>query len=256
MESRPPGGPRASRLLGWLLVPWALRLAGGQSISHTGPPIVASLANRTASFSCRITYQYTPQYKHFHVTYFRVDLQGRKSKEWPTDCRPGPGVENQTYALDCPVSPRLLDASATGTYYCSVYWQSLIAHGNGTFILVRDTGYREPPPSPRKALFLGFTGLLGVLSLLLTALLLWKKKQMLALMKHPTHTRPDPQPASRPTQPPEESFYTALQRRETEVYSSIETKAGGLPSAESPPSQKKLHRQEDVSEFNLVYENL
>ncbi|XP_012880292.1 PREDICTED: NFAT activation molecule 1 isoform X1 [Dipodomys ordii] len=252
-----PGCLRASGLPGWLLASWALQLAGGQSITHTGQPIVVSLANRTASFSCSITYQYTPQFRHFHVTYFQVDLEGRKSKESPTGCQPSQGIENRTYTLDCQVTPPLPNALATGTYYCCSYWPSITACGNGTFILVRDTGYQEPPPSPQKALLFSFTGLLATLSVLLTALLLWKKKQMLVPLKCSTHACPDPRPASRPTQPPEDSLYTALQRRETEVYSYIESKAGSLPSAAgSPPSQKKLRRQEDKSEFNLVYENL
>ncbi|XP_042553905.1 NFAT activation molecule 1 [Dipodomys spectabilis] len=270
MESRPPrsAGLRswpgclwASGLPGWLLASWALQLAGGQSITHAGLPIVVSLANRTASFSCTITYQYTPQLRHFHVTYFQVDLEGRKSKESPTGCQPSEGIENRTYTLDCQVTPPLPNALATGTYYCCSHWPSFTACGNGTFILVRDTGYQEPPPSPQKALLFSFTGLLATLSVLLTALLLWKKKQMLVSLKRSTHARPDPRPTSRPTsrptQPPEDSLYTALQRRETEVYSYIESKAGSLPSAaRSPPSQKKLRRQEDKSEFNVVYENL
>ncbi|XP_069855800.1 NFAT activation molecule 1 isoform X3 [Dipodomys merriami] len=217
MESCPPrsGPPAGLRSWpGWLLASWALQLAGGQSITHTGLPIVVSLANRTASFSCTITYQYTPQFRHFHVTYFQVDLEGRKSKESPTGCQPSQGIENRTYTLDCQVTPPLPNALAT------------------------DTGYQEPPPSPQKALLFSFTGLLATLSVLLTALLLWKKKQMLVPLKRSTHARPDPRPTSRPTQPPEDSLYTALQRRETEVYSYIESKAGSLPSAAgSPPSQ-------------------
>ncbi|KAM4881419.1 NFAT activation molecule 1 [Thomomys bottae] len=252
----PPGHLQASGLLGCLLVPWALQLAGGQSITHTGLPIVVSLANRTGFFNCKITYQYTVQSGQFHVTYFYVDLKGQKSREFSTDCQSRQGIENQTYILDCHVSTWLSNASATGTYYCCVHQQSFTVNGNGTFILVRDTGYQEPPASPRKALFFGFTGLLVALSVLLTALLLWKKKQMLAPLKRPINTCPVPRPASKPTQPPEESIYTALQRRETEVYSFIESKTGSPPSSGIPPSQKELHRQEDNSDFNLVYENL
>lgn len=253
-----PGRPMASWLLRWLLVPWTLQLAGGQSVIHTGLPIVASLANSAVSFRCKITYQYTPRFQPFTVSYFHVDLQGRTSEKKPTSCRPGSGTENQTYTLDCQVTLRLPDASATGTYYCCVLWPSskVPISGNSTFILVRDTGYRDPPQSIQKPLLFSFTGLLTAVSVLGTALLLWRKKQMLVPEKHTTKKCPDPGSASRPTQAPAESIYTALQHQETEVYACIESEASSPPSARNRPSQEKLHRFEDDSEFNLVYENL
>ncbi|XP_004845523.1 NFAT activation molecule 1 isoform X3 [Heterocephalus glaber] len=135
-----PAGPlMALQLLGLLLVPWTLRLAGGQSVSHTGPAILVSLANMTVPFSCRITYPYTPEFKDFTVSYFHVDLQGQKSPEKQKACHPGQGTENKTYTLKCLINPRLPDASATGTYYCCVHWQSIIVKDGGTFILVRET---------------------------------------------------------------------------------------------------------------------
>ncbi|XP_021114511.1 NFAT activation molecule 1 isoform X2 [Heterocephalus glaber] len=210
----------------------------------------------TVPFSCRITYPYTPEFKDFTVSYFHVDLQGQKSPEKQKACHPGQGTENKTYTLKCLINPRLPDASATGTYYCCVHWQSIIVKDGGTFILVRDTGYQHPPPSSRKPLLCGFTGLLAVLSVLGTALLLWKKKQKLVPRKHPTQSCPDPRCASQPSQPTAESVYTALQRRETEVYAYIESEADSPLPAQSPPSQEKRQQFEDDSEVNLVYENL
>ncbi|XP_045410711.1 NFAT activation molecule 1 isoform X2 [Lemur catta] len=253
---RPPGLPMASWLLGWLLLPWTLRLAGGQSVTHTGLPIVVSLANRAVSFSCRITYPYTPEFKDFTVHYFHQNLSGQRSPEEQASCRPGLGTENQTSTLECHVTLRLQSSSATGTYYCSVRWPRFTVKGNGTFILVRDTGYREPPHDPQKALLFGFTGLLTVLSILGTALLLWRKKRMQVPGKQPSKQCPDPRSAGGPTQPPAESVYTALQRRETEVYACLESEDGSPPAARSPPSQEKRCRLEDDSELNLVYENL
>ncbi|XP_007974161.3 NFAT activation molecule 1 [Chlorocebus sabaeus] len=257
---RPPGPPAAPRLLLGLLLlllPGTLRLAGGQSVTHTGLPIMASLANTAVSFSCRITYPYTPQFKVFTVSYFHEDLQGQRSPEKPTYCHPVLGTENQTRTLDCQVILVLPGASATGTYYCSVRWPHATVCGSGTFILVRDVGYQEPPQSPRKLLLFGFTGLLSVLSVVGTALLLWKKKQMRGPGKDPTRKCPDPRSASSPKQPPSESVYTALQRRETEVYACIESEDGCPPTAkQSPLSQERLHRFKDDGEFNLVYENL
>ncbi|XP_074231742.1 NFAT activation molecule 1 isoform X2 [Camelus bactrianus] len=171
----PPGPHLAPRLLGLFLLPWALQLAGGQSVTHTGLPIVVSLANKAVSFSCRITYPYIPKFKNFRVSYFHVDLQGQRSSEEQTGCTLHQGRENKTHTTVCQVTPKLPNASATGTYYCSVHWQNSSITGNGTFILVRDTGYQDPSQGPQKLLLFCFVGFLTVLSILGTALLLWKK---------------------------------------------------------------------------------
>uniref|UniRef100_A0A8C3X4W6 NFAT activating protein with ITAM motif 1 n=1 Tax=Catagonus wagneri TaxID=51154 RepID=A0A8C3X4W6_9CETA len=265
MESRPPwrraqpgplGPPSAPRLLGLFLLLWTLQLAGAQSVIHTGLPIVVSLAKGTVSFGCRITYPYTPKFKNFGVGYFRVDLQGRSHSEKETGCKPGQGIENQTHTLECQVTPRLHDASATGTYYCSVRWPGSRVTGNGTFILVRDTGYQEPSQGPQKLLLFCFLGILIVLSILGTALLIWKKKQMQAPRKHAAQKCPDPSAASSHKQPPSESIYTDLQRRDTEVYDCLQSEASSPPSMHDRLSQEKRHRFEGDGEFNLVYENL
>ncbi|KAF6120621.1 NFAT activating protein with ITAM motif 1 [Phyllostomus discolor] len=229
MESRPrrpwapPGPLTAPWLLGLLLCPWTPRPTGGQSVTHTGPPIMVTLANKSVSFNCRITYPYTPQFKNFTVRYYYVDRQGHQHLHQKTGCLPAKGKENQTLTQQCSISPKLRDASATGTYYCSVLWQKLTGKGNGTFILVRDTGYREPSRDPRNVLLFCLIGLLSVLSILCTALLLWKK---------------------------------ALQRRETEIYACMQPGASRTPSSGSLVSQENPHRFENDDEFNLVYENL
>lgn len=266
MESRPPRrwappGPLAAPwLLGLLLCPWTLRLTGGQSVAHTGPPILASLANQAVSFGCRITYPYTPEFKTFTVGYFYVNRQGQESAEEPTGCQPSAGQENQTHTTACWVTPKLPSALATGTYYCSVRWPHARARGPGTFILVRDTGYREPPRVPEKVLLLSFIGILGALSVLGTALLLWKKTQMRASWRQlaqriPAAKIPAPSTAH-PEQPPAESLYTALQRQDTEVYACMQSEAGSPPARRTFLSQENAHRFQDESDFNLVYENL
>ncbi|XP_046502503.1 NFAT activation molecule 1 isoform X2 [Equus quagga] len=222
MESR-PARRRGPGLLGLLLLPWTLPLAGGQSVIHIGPPIVVSLANEPVSFGCRITHPYAPELQDVRVHYYRVDLQGHRSSEKQTGCQLNPGKENQTSTQECRVTLKLPNSSATGTYYCSISWAGSRVKGNGTFILVRDMGYREPPQDPQKLLLCSFTGLLTVLSIVGTALLLWKK---------------------------------ALQRRETEVYSCIQNEASSAPFTQGHLSQEKLHRFKDDSEFNMVYENL
>ncbi|XP_070362879.1 NFAT activation molecule 1 [Equus asinus] len=255
MESR-PARRRGPGLLGLLLLPWTLPLAGGQSVIHIGPPIVVSLANEPVSFGCRITHPYAPELQDVRVHYYRVDLQGHRSSEKWTGCQLNPGKENQTSTQECRVTLKLPNSSATGTYYCSISWAGSRVKGNGTFILVRDMGYREPPQDPQKLLLCSFTGLLTVLSIVGTALLLWKKKQMQAPRKHPAQKCPAPSTASGQEQPPAESIYTALQRRETEVYSCIQNEASSAPFTQGHLSQEKLHRFKDDSEFNMVYENL
>ncbi|KAM8779855.1 NFAT activation molecule 1 [Rhynchonycteris naso] len=215
MKRRPlrwwaPLGPlTAPWLLGLLLSPWTLQLTGGQLVTHTGLPIVVSLANKAVSFSCRITYPYIPKFKAFTVGYFYVDRQGQESTEEQIGCQPSTGQENQTHTTECQVTPKLPNASATGTYYCSVHWPSSRKKGNGTFILVRDIGYREPPRASQKVLYFCIIGLLSVLGILGTALLLWKKKQMKASWKHLARKGPALRNAS-PEQPPaeSESIYT------------------------------------------------
>ncbi|XP_053082850.1 NFAT activation molecule 1 isoform X2 [Acinonyx jubatus] len=150
--------------------------SGGQLVTHIGAPIMVSLANEAISFGCKISYPHTPELKDFTAWYFHVDLQSQRSSEKQINCSAHPVQENQTHSLKCWVTPQLPNASATGTYYCSVHWPNLIRISKGIFILVRDTGYREPPQGAQKLLLFCFTGLLTLLSILVTALLLWKKK--------------------------------------------------------------------------------
>ncbi|XP_028644592.1 NFAT activation molecule 1 isoform X2 [Grammomys surdaster] len=163
--------------LRWLLVPWTLQLAGGISVTHTGPPIRVSLANTDVSFSCRIQ-DLRPEVFIFTVSFFHVDIHGQKSLEKPIDCQHSPGMENQT--MDCVVKLSLPNASATGSYYCIVRGQET-CQSDGVFILVRDTEYQPPSFKVQEALLLSFTSLLSVLGALGTALLLWRKESHLGL---------------------------------------------------------------------------
>ena len=122
-------------------------------MTHTGLPIMASLANTAVSFSCRITYPYTPQFKVFTVSYFHEDLQGQRSPKKPTNCHPGLGTENQSHTLDCQVTLVLPGASATGTYYCSVHWPHSTVRDSGTFILVRGKASSVALPGQRTQRF-------------------------------------------------------------------------------------------------------
>ncbi|OWK03722.1 hypothetical protein Celaphus_00013727, partial [Cervus elaphus hippelaphus] len=215
-----------------------------RSVTHTGLPILVSLANKAVSFHCSITYPYTPEFKNFIVRYFHVDLQGQTSSEEKISCQPGTGSENQTHTTVCPITLKPPNASATGTYYCSVLWPDSKMMGGGTFILVRDTGYQEPPRGPQKLLLSCFVGILAVLSILATALLLWKKdlqhreSEVYDCIQNEAGSPPD------------------LQHRESEVYDCIQNEAGSPPASQGLLSQEKQQKFEGDGEFNLVYENL
>ncbi|KAL6088221.1 hypothetical protein STEG23_017667 [Scotinomys teguina] len=187
---------------------------GGITVTHTGLPIMVRLANTAVSFSCRINHQDTPDFKDFTVNFFHEDLHGKRSSEKPIDCQHSPGAENQT--LDCVVKLSLPNASATGTYYCSVQGP-ISAQGSGTFILVRETDVSSGKCLTRTCR---------------SQIRQWNHKA------------------------PAESIYTGLQPRETEVYAYIEGETGNPVSSQSSPSKDKLNRFEEDNEFNLVYENL
>lgn len=245
----------ASPIVALMLLPGTLQLAGGLSVTQLGPPIMVSLANRSVTFGCLISYKYTPPFQNFKISYFHMDLRGQHSSMEDTGCSLHMGIENQTITKICLIGPQLPSAAATGTYYCSVFWGSQSATGNGTFILVRDSGYQEPPHHPQKSLLICFLGILTVLSVLGTVALLWRKKQGNVLQMPPAWKCPNPRPVSGSKQSPAEPIYTALQRQDTEVYACLQGQASSSPSQKLLP-QEKAHGSDSNGESNLVYENL
>lgn len=241
-----------SPLLALVLLPGTLQLAAGLSVTHTGPPIMVSLANSPVTFTCSISYIYTSSIQNSKISYSYTNLKGSSSSLRDAPCSLKPGTENQTATTTCPIEPELPSAAASGTYYCWVQWGSRSVRGNGTFILVRDSGYQEPPRKPQKLLFFFFLGILMVLSVLSTMALLWRKKQVKALQKPPARKCPDPHPASSSKQPLVEPIYTDLQRQDTEVYACLQNS----PSPENLLPQEEAHSPESCGESNLVYENL
>uniref|UniRef100_A0A452RXN3 NFAM1 Ig-like domain-containing protein n=1 Tax=Ursus americanus TaxID=9643 RepID=A0A452RXN3_URSAM len=111
--------------------------AGGQSVTHTGAPILVTLANKAVSFNCSITYPDSPGLQNFTTWYFHVDLQGQESPREQIKCSPDLSRENQGHTLQCRVTPDLPSASATGMYYCCVRWPDSHRISEGVFILVR-----------------------------------------------------------------------------------------------------------------------
>lgn len=120
------------------------RPTGGVLLTHTGPPIMVSLANTDVSFSCRIedsTGLFLPVY------FFHTDIHGRRRWEKQINCHHRPGTEN--YTMDCMVKLSLPNTSATGTYYCIVKGQETY-QSDGVFILVRGKAASQILPGRRK----------------------------------------------------------------------------------------------------------
>lgn len=106
-------------------------------MTHTGAPILVTLANKAVSFNCSITYPDSPGLQNFTTWYFHVDLQGQESPREQIKCSPDLSRENQGHTLQCRVTPDLPSASATGMYYCCVRWPDSHRISEGVFILVR-----------------------------------------------------------------------------------------------------------------------
>ncbi|NXS53495.1 NFAM1 protein, partial [Brachypteracias leptosomus] len=86
-----------------------------------------------------------------------------------------PGKENKTATIS--YNHRIIPletTSSTGTYYCEVKWNDIQKMGKGVFVLARDTGYIET--SYRWEILITLTVFLAALSIIATALLLWKRK--------------------------------------------------------------------------------
>ncbi|XP_038612783.1 NFAT activation molecule 1 [Tachyglossus aculeatus] len=243
-----------SRLIFLALLPWLLQRGGGQSVVEKMPPILVKSAPSHVEFQCAVTYPNTDAYKNFQVGYYQTDHRGQRIQEVYFPCRAGPGPENQTLTTDCSFSAGpFRNASATGTYYCQVKWSGTKRKGNGIFILVRDSGYKEPPMSARKFLLITSTSLLAILSIVGTALLLWKT-EVLPLRK--LLSRKDPVQETGIQEPARSgSVYTSLEHIQPEVYSIIEQDPSSpLQECGHLPQEQQLKVEADL-ECNSVYEN-
>ncbi|XP_043824143.1 NFAT activation molecule 1 isoform X2 [Dromiciops gliroides] len=244
----------AFRFLGLILLPWTLQPGGGQTLKQLGPPILVTLAHHHLPLTCEFTYLHSPTFGSYEFRYYHIDLQGRQSPPILTGCSKTPGVENQTYTEQCPFNLTALhNSSATGTYYCQVQWSSQTMTGRGTFILVLDAEYKEPPEGSKKLLLFTLFGLLAVLSILGTGLLLWKAKKHRRSAKKLLKQK-DLNPARSSADPNSErsgSLYTALQPHLSEVYDHLQNDTSTQLSEWSPP----LQHERGTEELNAIYEN-
>ncbi|XP_034630841.1 NFAT activation molecule 1 [Trachemys scripta elegans] len=245
----------ASSLNAIFLLLWLLQRGGrqvaGQKVSVKQTPLIqVAFANENVSMKCLVSYPYMKEYTTFTIYYYWVNSEGKRvtiknfsvSEAIPT------GQMNQTTEKDYPytIGPSE-NPPATGTYYCEARWKSTTEKGNGVFILVRDTGYREPSPGTWKFL-IALTTILTILSITGTALLLWKRKTCHlvscpklvvcpgrcpdVLQRCPDLSTGAQAPSG--SSEPSGSIYTCLESHQAEVYSVLEDNTNSLSLEKNP----------------------
>ncbi|XP_065279935.1 NFAT activation molecule 1 [Emys orbicularis] len=245
----------ASSLNAIFLLLWLLQRGGrqvaGQKVSVKQTPLIqVAFANEKVSMKCLVSYPYMKEYTTFTIHYYWVNSEGKRvtidnrsvSEAIPT------GQMNQTTEKDYPhtIGPSE-NPPATGTYYCEAVWKSTTEKGNGVFILVRDTGYREPSPGTWKFL-IALTTILTILSITGTALLLWKRKTCHVvscpklvvcpgrcpdvLQRCPNLNTGAQAPSG--SSEPSGSIYTCLESHQAEVYSVLEDNTNSLSLEKNP----------------------
>ncbi|XP_038242962.1 NFAT activation molecule 1 isoform X2 [Dermochelys coriacea] len=231
-------------LLLWLLQHGGWQVAGQKVSVKQTRPIQVAFANEEVSMNCLVSYPYMKEYTTFTIHYYWVNSQGKTVtiKNCPVSETIPPGQTNQTTEKDYlhTIGP-LGNPSATGTYYCEAKWTSTKITGKGVFILVRDTGYREPSPSTWKFL-IALTTILTILSITETALLLWKRKiwHLVSCPKLVVFPERCPDVLQRcpdlstgaqapsGSSEPSGSIYTCLESHQPEVYSILENNTNSL----------------------------
>ncbi|NWY31837.1 NFAM1 protein, partial [Pheucticus melanocephalus] len=117
------------------------------------------------------------KYTKFYISYYWINSLDQKTficSRVENVAIPS-GEENKTAALSYDQRIMLFEnTSSTGTYYCEVKWNDFQKMGKGVFVLIRDTGYINTSYSWK--ILVTLTVLLAVLSIIATALLLWKRK--------------------------------------------------------------------------------
>ncbi|NWX39787.1 NFAM1 protein, partial [Steatornis caripensis] len=117
------------------------------------------------------------KYTRFSVFYYCINSLGQITSIYNRSEKVAvpSGKENKTAIIsyDHRIMP-LESTSSTGTYYCGVKWNDIQKMGKGVFVLARGTGYIDT--SYEWEILITLTALLAVLSIIATALLLWKRK--------------------------------------------------------------------------------
>ncbi|KAM9173709.1 NFAT activation molecule 1 [Pangshura tecta] len=260
-------------LLLWLLQHGG-RQVGGQKVSVKQTPLIqVAFANENVSMKCLVSYPYMNEYITFTIHYYWVNSEGKRvtinehsvSETIPT------GQTNQTTEKDYPHTVGTPEnPPATGTYYCKANWRSKTETGNGVFILVRDTGYREPSPGMWKFL-IALTTIFTILSITETALLLWKRKAspkighfvscpklVVCPERCPDVLQRCPDLSTGAQAPsgnsePSGSIYTCLESHQAEVYSVLEDNTNSLSLEKNPtatPQDVNISQPERAEDRN------
>ncbi|XP_069711087.1 NFAT activation molecule 1 [Phaenicophaeus curvirostris] len=249
---------RASNLKVIFLFLWLLQCGGGSVDVQQKPPIQVALLTEGISIPCQVIFPYMPKYTTFSIFYYWINSRGQNtsiySRSENVDIPSGKENHTATIPYDYRVTP-LHDTSSTGTYYCTVKWNSIQKMGKGVFILARGTGYVET--SHGWEILITFTVLLAALSMTATALLLWKRKvlcprrnQLNILRQKKVEAQP---PSANPPPPP---VYDSLDVQQIDVYSILEDNTNNPSPGRNPPGKtpKKQATLEESSD--TLYENI
>ncbi|XP_071891663.1 NFAT activation molecule 1 isoform X2 [Anas platyrhynchos] len=207
----------ASNLKVIFLFLWSLLCEGGDVDVQQNPLIQVALLKEEVSIPCEVTFLYTLKYTRFSISYYWFNSLGQRTSIYNRDehVQIPPGKENTSITKSYNHKTMPLESHSSGTYYCEVRWGEILKMGNGVYILVRETGYTET--SYGWDILITFTTLLAALSIIATALLVWKRKVLcpkrnqLNILRQKIETRP---PSASP--PPPSPVYDQtelLQRR-------------------------------------------
>ncbi|XP_032545033.1 NFAT activation molecule 1 isoform X1 [Chiroxiphia lanceolata] len=248
----------ASNLKVIFLFLWLLRCGGENVDVQQKPPIQVALLKEEISIPCKVIFPYMPKYTKFLIYYYWINSLGRKTSIYNrSENLPIPSGEgNKTAAIsfDHRTVP-LEKTSSTGTYYCEVKWNDIQKVGKGVFVLARGTGYIDT--SSGWEILVTLTVLLAALSIIATALLLWKRKVLcprrsqLNILRQKVETQ---LPSASPPPPP--PVYDSLDVRQIDIYSVLEDNTKN-PSLKKNPPRKTPQKQATLEESSdTLYENI
>ncbi|XP_056338137.1 NFAT activation molecule 1 [Oenanthe melanoleuca] len=238
---------------------WSLQCGEGNVDVQQKPPIQVTLLKEGISIPCEVIFPYMLKYTTFSICYYWINSLDQETSIFSSSKAVviPPGQENKTATLPYNYTIATLgNTFSTGTYYCKVKWNDIEKMGKGVFVLVRDTGYVNT--SYGWEILVTLTVLLAVLSIIATALLLWKRKVLcprrsqLNILRQKVETRlpsASPPPAPLPV-------YDSLDVRQVDVYSSLENNTNSPAHGKSAPG-KTPKKQETLEESSdTLYENI
>nr|XP_033780477.1 NFAT activation molecule 1 isoform X4 [Geotrypetes seraphini] len=227
------------------------------------PPFQVTLTKKSVNINCTVNCRDSPECDSFILSFYKLDPQGKvvPLAGYPKHINLG----INTTAFSSTYSEALLwDSSFQDIYYCNATWGLESKKGDGTFIDVRDKGYKLLQEDYRtlRLCLIAFLVILVVVGCAETAaLLLWKKKGY-PLWPHGKSCQKDTgqQEATPCISNTVETcktsvIYTSLQPCQANLYDVFEG-ACGHPKDKDLPGPIPKSASETVSTFDNVYENL